>query len=159
MRGMITLRCDVAATVNILGLAVPAVGECVVHGDRMLAWMSPDEVLLVLPHDGVDAAMAHISQQFQEVNHLVVDVSDARALFALTGAGLREVIAKLAPVDMHPGSFGPGQFCRSRLGQVAAAFWMTDNGDLNLICFRSVADYVMALLAQSAKDGQVGFLG
>ncbi len=159
LRGMITLRCDVSRTTDILGLGVPAVGRIVTHERCALAWMSPDEVLLLLPPEDVGAAIKQISEQFQEVHHLVVDVSDARALFALTGTGAREVIAKLAPVDMHADSFGPGQFRRSRLGQVAAAFWMTDSNDIHLICFRSVADYVTALLEQSAKDGPVGHLG
>ena len=159
MRGMISLRCDFSNTTDVVGLGMPGIGQIVAQGDRALAWTSPDEGLLLLPHDDVGTAMAQMSEQFQRVHHLAVDVSDARAVFSLSGQGVREVIAKLAPVDMHPGSFGPGQFRRSRLGQVAAAFWMNENGDVNLICFRSVADYVMALLEQSAKDGPVGYLG
>jgi sarcosine oxidase, subunit gamma len=159
LRGMITLRCDLSKTTDIIGLGKPAVGRIVMQGARALAWMSPDEVLLLMPPEEVAAAFEQISEQFQEVHHLAVDVSDARALFALTGIGAREVIAKLAPVDMHADGFGPGQFRRSRLGQVAAAFWMTESNDIHLICFRSVADYVAALLEQSAKDGPVGHLG
>ena len=157
LRGMITLRCDLAKLNDLDGMALPAMGRIVTDGDRALAWMSPDELLLMLPHAGVPIALANISQQCQELHHLAVDVSDARALFALSGnAAAREVMAKLAPVDLHPDGFGVGQFRRSRLGQVAAAFWMADNGDFNVICFRSVADYVAALLAQSANDGPVG---
>ena len=67
------------------------------------------------------------------------------------------MIAKLAPVDLHPDQFAAGDFRRTRLGQVAAAFWMRDDDTLQIICFRSVAGYTFDLLAASAKAGPVGF--
>lgn len=155
--GMINLRCDLAVLGGSLaGAAVPGIGGIVVTGDLAMVWMSPDELLLILPQDGVTALLARISDILQGVNHLALDVTDARAVFTLTGSGAREVIAKLAPVDLHPASFGAGTFRRSRLGQVAAAFWMDQAGDIHVMCFRSVADYALALLKQSAKDGAVG---
>lgn len=158
LRGMISLRGDHAAFGPALsGLALPGIGLIVASGDKALAWMSPDELLLLLPHDGVTAMLSQISQSLQGVHYLAVDVSDARGLFAVSGPGAREVIAKLSPADLHPDSFGPGQFRRSRLGQVAAAFWLDDAAEINVICFRSVADYVLALLQQSAKDGEVRY--
>ena len=157
LRGMINLRCDMSTVEAVGGIAKPVVGQMTTVGERALAWMSPDEVMLLLPHAEVAATLADISLQFQGVHHLALDVSDARAMFSLSGPGVRDVIAKLAPVDLHPDHFGPGQFRRSRLGQVAAAFWMTESGDITLICFRSFADYVFALLEQSAKDGPIGY--
>ena len=159
-RGMITLRGEPAALAGALGgLALPGTGQIIQMGDRALAWMSPDEFLLLLPHAEVAATLGQISQSLQGVHHLAVDVTDARALLSLTGPGAREVIAKLSPADLHPAQFGPGQMRRTRLGQVAAAFWMQADGAIMVICFRSVADYVAALLAQSVQDGPVGYFG
>jgi sarcosine oxidase subunit gamma len=62
-------------------------------------------------------------------------------------------MAKLAPVDFAPGAFGPGDFRRSRLAQVAGAFWMEEDGSFCIICFRSVADYVFKLLKVAAQPG------
>lgn len=157
-RGMISLRGELAVLGPALGgLALPGTGQITTMADRALAWMSPDELFLLLPQPEVAATLGQISQSLQGVHHLAVDVTDARALFALTGPDAREVIAKLSPADLHPAHFGPGQMRRTRLGQVAAAFWMQDDGTLTVICFRSVADYVAALLAQSVQDGPVGF--
>jgi sarcosine oxidase subunit gamma len=64
-------------------------------------------------------------------------------------------MAKLAPVDLHPDSFAVGQMRRSRMGQVAAAFWRTDAG-FQIICFRSVAEYMFNQLSIAAKAGPVG---
>ena len=90
-------------------------------------------------------------------HHLAENVSDARALITVEGTFARDVIAKLAPVDLHPDVFQPHSFRRSHLGQAAAAFWMRDADTIAVICFRSVADYVFDLLATSAKAGRVGF--
>ena len=88
-----------------------------------------------------------------------IDVSDARALFRIDGPGAREVLAKGAPVDLSPAAFGPGDFRRTRLGQVACAFWTPDGTSFELVCFRSVAAYVFGLLENAAKPGsEVGYL-
>jgi sarcosine oxidase subunit gamma len=87
-----------------------------------------------------------------------VEVSDARAVFDVIGPHVREVLAKLAPVDLAPGVFEPGEMRRTRLAQVAAAFWMTGPDSFRVIAFQSVAQYVEDLLKTAAKPGtQVGY--
>lgn len=161
--GMITLRGDLGdqalktACTVLAGVDFPAIGRIAIRGDRGLAWMSPDEVLLMVPYAEVASTLSRLTEALAGQHHLAVDVSDARAVIELSGPSAREVIAKLAPVDMHPASFGPGQFRRSRLGQIAAAFWMEDDLRVMVICFRSVADYAFGLLEHSIKDGAVGY--
>lgn len=162
LRGMITLRGDLsdpdlrALCEEVTGAAFPDRNRAQVAGQAGLAWMSPDEVLVMVPHAGVGAALARIGAGLAGRHHLAVDVSDARAVIVLDGAGAREVLAKVAPVDLHPAAFRPGDFRRTRLGQVAGAFWCEAPDRFVVVCFRSVADYAFALLAQSAKDGPVG---
>jgi len=66
---------------------------------------------------------------------------------------VREVVAKLAPVDMAPGHFGTGEMRRTRFGQIAAAFWMTADDEVKIICFRSVAQYMYQQLCVCAARG------
>lgn len=162
LRGMITLRGDLAdkalrkVCVSLTGTNFPDRGRVATDGDKGLAWMSPDEVLVMVPHAQVGEALDKIAKALNGKHHLAVDVSDARAVFALRGPFAREVIAKLAPVDLHADAFGPGDFRRSRLGQIAGAFWMQDDGTIMVICFRSVADYAFHLLVASVEGGAVG---
>ena len=65
------------------------------------------------------------------------------------------MLAKGTPVDLLPGSFGPGDFRRSRLGQVAAAFWMPEAGTIDLMCFRSVAGFVAEWLVSAGRIGSL----
>ena len=161
--GMITLRGDLAsaamaeAVKKVTGAAVPAANRCSIDGDRGVAWMSPDELLVLTPYDAAIEAASQIGAALKGVHHLAEVVSDARAVFRIEGADAREVLGKLTPADLSPEAFGPGDFRRSRLGQVAAAFWMVESGTIGVVCFRSVGDYLENLLATSIAGGRVGF--
>lgn len=166
LQGMITLRGDLAsakvktAVKDAAGTAVPGQREITTNGESGAAWMSPDELLVMVPYEAAGDSLGKIDAALKGEHYLAVDVSDARALFEIKGAGVREVIAKLCPVDMSAQSFRPGQFRRTRMAQVAAAFWMQDEETIRIICFRSVADYVFGLLRDAAEPGgEVGFFG
>ncbi len=159
LAGMVSLRGDFsdaclrAAAEAVAGVAAPETRRIVREGGRALAWMAPDELLLLLPYgEGAEAAAA-FEARLEGRPGMAVDVSDARALFRLTGDGAREVIAKGAPVDLSRAAFGPGDLRRSHLGQVAAAFWQVSEGPevFELICFRSAAGYVFEWLVESAE--------
>lgn len=159
--GMVALRGDLAdaalrAAVEELTSA-PVPGPLRIEGStaRGAAWMSPDELLLFVPRDEAAAAVVRLGEALAGTHHLAADVSDLRAAIRLEGEGWREVLAKLAPADLHPDAFGPGDFRRTRLGQVAAGIWPEGQGAC-VVCFRSVGDYTLALLRQSAADGAVG---
>lgn len=164
-QGMITLRGDLsdanfaAAVTQVTGASVPGQRKITHAGANSVAWMSPDELLILLPYAEVGAAVASLNAALAGTHFLAVNVSDARALFRVTGkpAEVREVIAKLAPADLSPDAFAPGDIRRTRLAQVAAAFWLTQEGEANLVCFRSVARYAFDLLATSAAAGPVKY--
>ena len=129
---------------------MPALRQIELSGDKAAAWMSPDEYLLILPYAETDAALVAIAGAMAEAHHLAVPVSDARAVFRIEGAKADQVLAKLSPVDFD--KMGPKELRRTRAAQVAAAFWAADGG-YTLVCFRSVAPYVMGLLTHSAMPG------
>ncbi len=158
-RGMITVRGDlsdaklVKAVTGAAGVAMPGQREACVEGEKGLLWMSPDELMVLVPYAEAPAAAEKIATALKGTHHLVANVSDARAVFAVTGAAAREVLAKLTPADLHVSAFGPGQVRRSRFAQVAAAFWMTDETGFELFCFRSQAVYMFDLLCEAARKG------
>lgn len=148
--GMVTLRADLDAAAKA-GIAVP---ERRVSKDGTL-WMSPDELLILCDRDAAADKVAEVSGALKDAHHLAVDVSDARVMFRLTGEGplLRETLAKLSPADLRAASLPVGEVRRTRLAQVAGAFWFEAEGEARLICFRSVADYVIGLLKHAAQPG------
>ncbi len=162
--GMITLRGDLSdrslakAVGDVTGVTVPGRRGIALNGDKGAAWMSPDELLLLVPYEEADAAVGNLDAALSGAHFLAVNVSDARVVLRVRGAGAREVLGKLAPVDFSADAFGPGQIRRSRLAQVPAAFWMTAEDAFAVVAFRSVAEYVFDLLKTGALPGsEVGY--
>lgn len=164
--GMITLRGDLSdkaitkAAVAAGGVTLPDQRMCNTEGERGIAWMSPDELLIMCPYAEVHDRLADLQGKLTKHHALAVNVSDARAVFRVTGDSVREVVAKLAPVDMHANAFTPGMFRRTRFAQVPAAFWMPDQATVQIVCFRSVARYMFDVLNVAAQAGsEVNHLG
>lgn len=166
LQGMITLRGDLSladmknAATGVAGVDMPGRREIRWVDQRGLAWMSPDELLALVPYAEVSQKLEQIRGIKGKHHYLAVDVSDARAMFRISGKGVREVIAKLCPVDMSEDAFAPGQIRRTRMAQVPAAIWMTDAQTIHIVCFRSVAQYVFDLLRGASEAGsEVGYPG
>lgn len=162
--GMITLRGDLGvsavrkAATNVAGVDYPDQRACNSKGDSGIAWMSPDELLVMCPYAEVPAALEKMTKALVKHHALAVNVSDARSVFQVSGPNARDVLAKLAPVDLDPKQFTVGMFRRTRLAQVPAAFWMRDDQTFQIICFRSVGQYVFDLLKIAAQPGsEVGY--
>ena len=159
LQGMITLRGDLGGTgikkavKAAVSLDVPGQGEAMTDGDFGVFWMSPDELLVLCPYADVDNTLEKAWAALGNQHALVVNVSDARASFLVSGPYAREVLAKLAPIDFAPGKFQAPMFRRSRIAQVPAAIWVDRPDALRIICFRSQATYVFDLLCTAAQRG------
>ena len=155
--GMITLRGDLAdagvqkAVKSVMGAGVPSTLAVTDADVGQILWMSPDELMIVCAYDQADQVVADLIAALGETHSMVVNVSDARAVFDLNGFATFEIIAKLAPIDMK--SMQAGTVRRTRFAQIPAAFWMTSNDSARIICFRSVAEYMFNQLRNSAQPG------
>ena len=166
LQGMITVRGDLSdpeicgIIKDVTGSEVPKARQSSSSDIDTLLWMSPDELMLLCPHDEAEARVQALRSGLKNHHHLVANVSDARALFTLSGDGkaIREVLAKISPADMRVAMLPVGEVRRTRISQVAAAFWFQSDDKAHLICFRSVARYVFDLLAKSSVSGSsVGY--
>lgn len=154
--GMIALRCaqDAPALGPALraaaGAGLPGQRRIAVTGARAVAWMSPDELLLMLPVAEAAAALEGLSQALSGTHHLAVEVSDARCVFRIEGAKADQVLRKLCPADLD--RMAADEIRRTRAAQVACAFWREGDG-FTLVAFRSVAAYVRGILTNAARPG------
>lgn len=157
--GMITLRLDLENQVlkrklrHALGISMPSVRQTEATTDALLAWMSPDELLYFCMKSEVVNRLNLVKETMTSYHSLSLDVSDARVVFSLEGGKVREVIAKLAPIDTAINRLELGEIRRTRLSQVAAAIWLTEENRATIICFRSVEKYLRDLLLISCKKG------
>lgn len=167
LQGMITIRGDLAdpsfadRLASALGGSLPDVRRFTDGEAGRVIWMAPDELLLLTDYEHVGAKVSQLSEALSGAHALVLDMSDARAMFRITGDTAAEIIAKGAPVDLAPASFKTGDVRRTRLGQLAVGVWKTDDApdSFDLICFRSVASHVFDWLCHAARPGaEVGHL-
>lgn len=161
LAGMITLRGDLAST--DLAAAVMAETGCAIPQRRRVtqgargkvAWMSPDELLVMVEYSRAGAVTAALNAALKGGLFTAANVSDARAMISVSGAQARDVLAKVCPVDF--GEFAVGELRRTRLAQVAAALWRDEADRWTLVCFRSVAPYAWGVLETvSRPGGEVG---
>ena len=159
LRGMITVRGDLAskemaaAVKSATGAGVPDQRKVSVGDKGKVAWMSPDELLVVVEYATVLETVATLTTALAGSHALVANVSDARAVFEISGEGSRDALAKLAPVDLSKSAFAPDEIRRTRIAQVPAAFWQTGDSCFEVICFRSVAQYMFDVLRLSVTNG------
>ena len=157
--GRVTVRGDLSsdamktAIKDVMGADVPGQRKVSGDGDKCVIWMSPDELLLICGYAEAGGVVDALNEKLAGEHMLAVNVSDARAAFRLKGAHVRDVLGKLAPVDLDPAVFGIGEVRRTRLAQVAAGFWLLDQETAQIFCFRSVSEYMFNLL-KTVSDPQ-----
>jgi sarcosine oxidase subunit gamma len=157
--GQITLRGDLAskslkAAVNAaVGVAVPGPLRAAFNGGGAAVWMSPDELLLLTAYDQADTLTGLLTRALAGEHHMAVNVSDARAVIALTGPGVAEVLAKGAPVDLSRTAFPVGTARRTHLGGIAVGIWRKSDQGGEIVCLRSFARHLFDWLVESAKPG------
>ncbi|MEO0342243.1 MAG: sarcosine oxidase subunit gamma family protein [Pseudomonadota bacterium] len=146
LKGMIALKGDlssdqIAKAVKLVsGLSIPLPATCKMGAKGAVAWMAPDELLLLCDYESADLNVEKLNKALSGKHFLAVNVSDARAFFKIEGNAIKDVLAKGTPTSLA--GFGPGQFRRSRIGQIAAAFWMASEEEAYVVCFRSVAEHM-----------------
>lgn len=157
LHGMVTLRGNLASDAvaralrGAVDLGVPGQRQVLSEGGRAVAWMSPDELMIMVPYAEAEGVAAKLAEALAAEFATVANVSDARAVFTVSGAALDDALAKLCPVDFA--TLAPGMIRRTRAAQVAVALWRSGQGEVTLVCFRSVAAYVFGLLRNAAAPG------
>ncbi|MBB1490760.1 MULTISPECIES: sarcosine oxidase subunit gamma [unclassified Paracoccus (in: a-proteobacteria)] len=152
--GMILIRADLDRAADSIaaaaGLAIPDKLRFTTAGSRWLGWMSPDELLLILPHAGMPEALSALADALSTEHALVQDVSDMRCVFDLAGQAPEQVLAKLCPVDF--GTLPEDAVRRTRAAQVACALWRQGDG-WRIVAFRAITDYLRQVLEGAAAPG------
>ncbi|WP_267139071.1 sarcosine oxidase subunit gamma [Anianabacter salinae] len=69
----------------------------------------------------------------------VTDQSDAWCTLRLDGAGARDVLARLTPLDLRPSSFAEGATARTLLGHMQASITRVEDDAYLILVFRSMA--------------------
>jgi sarcosine oxidase subunit gamma len=87
----------------------------------------------------------------------VADQSSGYAMLRMTGPNLRQTLAKMLPIDLHPRAFAPGDVASTTASHVGATLWrLADAADgspvFEIAVFRSLAASFWHTLTVSAAE-------
>ena len=118
-------------------------------------WLGPDEWMLICA-GGSEGDVVHSLDAALVAHHAsVVDVTDARTVFRLSGAGARTLLAKGCALDLHKRAFALGDVAQTMLSKAAVILHQTvDDAEasgpvFDIYVSRSFADYLWSWLADA----------
>jgi len=104
------------------GLALPETG-CWVGDDALtLLWCAPGQFLAV----GDAAAVQRVASALQSVA-LLIDLTDARMVVRVAGPAVRDVLARVVPLDLHPRVMRPGRVAATVAAHIGVQIWQVDD--------------------------------
>ena len=138
-----------------LGVDLPtAPNTWVPAGTGRAVWLGPDEWLLSSTAETPEELEARVRAAVLPLGGSATDVSAQRVGLRLTGARVRDVLAKGCSVDLHPREFGRGSSAQTTLGQAGVVLLaLSDDGDDFYVLVRSsFAGYLADWLLDAALE-------
>jgi sarcosine oxidase, subunit gamma len=138
-----------------LGVDLPTIANTWVPADSGRAvWLGPDEWLLSSTTETPEKFEARVRAAVLPLGGSATDVSAQRIGLRLTGAGVRDVLAKGCSIDLHPRVFGRGSSAQTMLGQAGVVLLaLSDAGDDYVVLVRSsFAGYLADWLLDAALE-------
>lgn len=162
LKGKLNLRGNgedpefVSTVEKTLGITPPLATNTVnSSGKKTIFWLGPDEWLVHLPLDEVQAAQHAMQEALAGQHHAITEVSDYYTVIHLTGPQARGVIASASPFDTRADRFKPGDCAQTRFGHASILLWPLDDTPTYGIQVRwSYAQYVYDYLVQSIDNAQ-----
>ncbi|MGY1823003.1 sarcosine oxidase subunit gamma [Geodermatophilus sp. SYSU D00079] len=117
-------------------------------------WLGPDEWLITSTTEAPEQLETRVRAAVLPLGGTAADVSAQRIGLRLTGARVRDVLAKGCSIDLHPRVFGRGSSAQTRLGQAGVVLLaLSDTGDDVLVLVRSsFAGYLADWLLDAALE-------
>lgn len=138
-----------------LGVDLPtAPNTWVPTSDGRVVWLGPDEWLFTSTARAPEELEARVRAAVVGLGGSATDVSAQRIGLRLTGARVRDVLAKGCSIDLHPRVFGRGSSAQTTLGQAGVVLLaLSDAGDDHVVLVRaSFAGYLADWLLDAALE-------
>jgi sarcosine oxidase subunit gamma len=107
---------------DALGMAVPATPRCVFGRSASVAWSGPGQWLVMAQGADIEAARERTAAAITGAAALV-EQSDSRVRTSLSGPRVRDALAKLVSIDLHPGVFGIGGAAMTAIAHIPLHIW------------------------------------
>lgn len=137
---------------RLIGLDLPRTSSVALTATHGLIWSGPDQWLLIArQRAGFSDLLGFFSDQAA-----VSDQSHARAALCVSGARVREVLAKGAMIDLHPKVFPVGATALTSFAHIGVQLWRAKDGPdgpvFEILAPRSMAGSFWSWFSASASE-------
>jgi len=103
-----------------------------------LIWSGPDQFYALTPAAGA-RPVKELQAKFAKSASLG-DQSSGRSLISLSGPRVRDCLAKMLSIDLHPDVFAIGDAASTQMAHMAVNVWRDKNDAFNILVFTSFAE-------------------
>jgi heterotetrameric sarcosine oxidase gamma subunit len=122
-----------------LGIDLPSSPRVIEAGAAMVAWAGPEQWLVIQARQGEDDASLQLAKTFGGLAS-VVDVSDSRTIFRISGARPSETLVRSMSIDFEDDVFRPGDVAITHVAHLGVIVWRHPDGSAyDFACARTYA--------------------
>ena len=122
------------------------ISECTV------LWLAPDRWLVVSARHGEGLLKERFRMSLASGSAALTDVSNGHTVIQISGARVRELLAKGAPIDLHPSVFGPDQCAGTNLLQISVLLHCVETNVFHVYVARGFAQSLWEWLTEGAAE-------
>ena len=157
--GHINLRGSLAspdfrgAVESVLKQDLPIAVNTMTIGNHRVYCLGPDEWQVVTSSDKTDELATRLRDEFEKLHASVTDLSGGQVAVHISGAKIRDVLAKGCTLDLNSAAFGVGACAQSGLAKASMLIGHIDAAPVfEIVLRRSFSDYVLRWLQHAAQD-------
>jgi heterotetrameric sarcosine oxidase gamma subunit len=137
-----------------LGVEPPQTGQALLSGETILLWSGPGQ-FLILSRDE-PPWLVGLREHLIGIASLS-DQSHGRCWLRLSGRRVRNMLAKISSLDLHPTTFPIGAAAATSIEHTAANFWRSADGEdgspvFNMLVFASFATSIRDALIEASRE-------
>jgi methylglutamate dehydrogenase subunit D len=111
---------------EVFGLPLPGTPKCVTVGALSVLWAGAGQWLAMTKGEDGTAFERRLRTELGDLAS-ISDQSDGRIIMRVSGARVRDALAKGVPIDLHPGAFRPGDAAVTTVAYIGVALWQVDD--------------------------------
>lgn len=135
------LKSAAKAIKSVTKLAMPNTLEVTSNKDYSLFWLSPDEILLIVP-EKTEADIEAKLRKAIEGHFAIVDVTGGQTFIELSGERAELILKKSTIYDVHESNFPIGKVVTTKFALSQVIVTRTGTDSFQLIVRRSFSDYI-----------------
>lgn len=118
----------------------------------VMIWAGPDQFYVLAP-EARAKPFGRLQKAFSK-NASFSDQSNGRSLIRISGPRVRDCLAKMLSIDLHPDVFQVGDAAATQMAHMAVNVWRDDDDTFNILVFTSFAESLwQTILDHGAEYG------